>query len=321
MEKKNKIRLPELKERFNQFDFNGFDTMSDTIKVAKNYVADARSGNRIVFPTKWPRYNRQLMGGLQPGKMYVIGGRPGSGKSQFSNQMLFDVLDLAEDNGHKMLVFYWSFEMPGYQQLMRIASGDLKTSVYDLIQESTDKILLNQFNETLNKFQDYPIAFYNIPATLIQFKNKITQFCKNNEDVTVINVIDHTRLFKGGNKEEMQRIADVTKALMEVQAEYQTISVLLSQLNRNIESNDRANNQYQPLLSDIFGSDAVGQDAHVVTMLNRPFDMYNIEENYCGEVPKGLMACHIVKNREGELGMVPLNTHYPSFRLTERPRK
>lgn len=321
MEKKDQQQTPELKERFNQFDFSGFDTMGQTIEVAKKYVSDARSGNRIVFPTKWARYNRQLMGGMQPGKMYVVGGRPGSGKSQFSNQMLFDVLDLAKDSGKKMLVFYWSFEMPGYQQLMRIASGDLNTSVFDLIQESADTAILNSFNATLDKFKDYPIAFYNIPSTLVLFKSKITQFCLNNPDVTVINVIDHTRLFKGGNKEEMQRIADVTKALMEVQAQYQTISILLSQLNRSIESNDRANNQYQPLLSDIFGSDAVGQDAHVVTILNRPYDQYNIEEPYCGENTKRLMAAHIVKNREGQLGMVPLQTWYPSFKLTERKKE
>lgn len=318
MEKKyNRI---ELKELYNGFDFNGFQTMSETIDEAKHYVKASREGRRIVFPTKWNRYNRQLMGGLQPGKLYVIGGRPGSGKSQFSNQMLFDILDVSKVKGYKMIVFYWSFEMPGYQQLMRIASGDLNTSVYDFIQESEDTSKLEQFNKTIDKFKDYPIYFYNIPESLIKFKGIINQFCLNNKEYTLINVIDHTRLFKGGNKEEMQKIADLTKVLMECQAKYRTISILLSQLNRNIESNDRANTQYQPLLSDLFGSDAVGQDAHVVTILNRPYDMYGIQENYCSETPKGLMAAHIVKNREGELGMVPMQTHYPSFRITERPK-
>ncbi len=321
MENNKKIQHQELAELYNGFDFSGFKTMKETITEAKEYVANARSGKRVVFSTKWNRYNRQLMGGLQPGKLYVIGGRPGSGKSQFSNQLLFDVLDNAKTSNKKMVVFYWSFEMPGYQQLMRIASGDLNTSVYELIQESTDLSGLNAFNMTIEKFKDYPIFFYNIPETLVLFKGKINQFCDANKDVTLINVIDHTRLFKGGNKDEMQRIADITKNLMEVQAKYQTISILLSQLNRNIESNDRANTQYQPLLSDLFGSDAVGQDAHVVTILNRPLDMYGIESNYLGESPKALMAAHIVKNREGELGMVPLQTHYPSFKLTERSRK
>lgn len=297
------------------FDFDGFQNIEEAINEADQYVETARKGDRVVFSTKWKRLDRQLMGGLQPGKMYTIAGRPGSGKSQFSNQLLFNVLDEAERIGkHKLIVFYWSFEMPGYQQLLRIVSGDLNTSVYDLIQEGQN----SQYKHILNKFKKYPIFFCNIPQTLIYFKNKLNQFCSNNKDITVINVIDHTRLFEGGNKEEMQRISDVSKACMHAQSKFQAITILLSQLNRNIESNERANNQYQPMLSDVFGSDAVGQDSHVVMMINRPFDIYNIVENYCGEQPKGLMAVHIEKNREGELGMIPFQTHYPSFKLTER---
>lgn len=297
------------------FDFEGFQTIDEAINEADKYVETARKGDRIVFSTKWKRLDRQLMGGLQPGKMYTIAGRPGSGKSQFSNQLLFNVLDEAQRIGkQKLIVFYWSFEMPGYQQLLRIVSGDLNTSVYDLIQVGQE----SEYKHILNKFKKYPIYFCNIPQTLIYFKNKLNQFCLNNKNITVINLIDHTRLFQGGNKEEMQRISDVSKACMEAQSKYQSITILLSQLNRNIESNERANNQYQPMLSDVFGSDAVGQDSHVVMMINRPFDMYNIMENYCGEQPKGLMAVHIEKNREGELGMIPFQTHYPSFKLTER---
>lgn len=310
----------ETQKPFNGFDFKGFDSIEDTINEAKLFVKNARDGNRVVFPTKWPRLNRQIMGGLQPGKMYTIGGRPGTGKSQFSNQLLFDVLDLAKEKGKKLIVFYWSFEMAGYQHLLRIASGDLSLSVYDIIKESTDHKQLEEINSTLDKFKQYPIYFYNVPETLILVKNKITQFCANNPDITLINLLDHTRLVKGENKEENQRIADLTKMLMEQQSRYKTITVLLTQLNRNIESNERAANQYQPQLSDIFSSDAVGQDSHVVMMLNRPHDMYGIEESYCGENPRNLMAVHIEKNREGELGMIPLQTHYPSFKLTERKK-
>ncbi len=313
--------MEEIQKPYNGFNFEGFSSMEETIKETKEYVKNSREGNRIIFPTKWERLNRQLMGGLQPGKLYTIAGRPGSGKSQFSNQLLFDVLDLAQINKRKMAVFYFTFEMPGYQQLLRIASGDLGLSVYDIIKESNNDNEFVSFKSIIDKFQKYPIFFYNVPETLIFLKNKITQFCSLNKDVTLICVLDHSRLVKGDNKEEMQRIADLTKMMMEQQAKFNTIGILLSQLNRNIESNERANNQYQPILSDLFGSDAVGQDSHVVMILNRPYDMYGIEEYYCGEQPKGLMAVHIEKNREGELGMIPLQTHYPSFKLTERIKK
>ncbi len=312
--------MEETQELYNGFDFKGFSSMEETINETKLYVKNSREGKRIIFPTKWERLNTQLMGGLQPGKLYTIAARPGAGKSQFSNQLLFDVLDLAKSNNRKMAVFYWTFEMPGYQQLLRIASGDLKLSVYDIIKESKNDKDFIAVSEVLDKFKQYPIFFYEVPETIIFMKNKITQFCSANPDVTLICVLDHSRLVKGDNKEEMQRLADITKMMMEQQAKYKIIDILISQLNRNIESPERANNQYQPQLSDVFGSDAIAQDSHVVMMLNRPHDIYGIEEYYCGENPRGLMAVHIEKNREGELGMIPFQTHYPSFKLTERKK-
>lgn len=307
--------MEELQKRYNGFNFKGFESMEQTITTAKQYVKKAQSGERIVFSTQWPRLDKQLMGGLQPGKMYTISGRPGSGKSQFSNQLLFNVLDQAEKDNREVVVFYFSMEMPGYQQLLRIVSGDLNTSVFDLIKPQTYD---SRYEVILDKFKKYPVFFYNIPETMTFFKGKINQFCNSNPDKTLLVIADHTRLFKGDNKEERHRIADVTNTLMECQAKYNTISIILSQLNRNIESNERANTQYQPRLSDLFGDDTISQNSHVVIMLNRPLDLYGIQEPYCGESTKQLMAAHIEKNREGEIGMIPFNTHYPSFKLTER---
>ncbi len=71
----------------------------------------------VYIQTKWERLNTNLLGGLQPGKMYVVAGRPGVGKSAFSNQMIFDLLDNNKDK--QLTVLYWSFEMPGYQQILR----------------------------------------------------------------------------------------------------------------------------------------------------------------------------------------------------------
>ena len=92
-------------------------------------------GKRKVLPTKWNRLNRNLLGGLQPGKMYVIAGRPGVGKSAFSNQLIFDLLDNNPDK--KVVVLYWSFEMPGHQQILRAGSKDVKKQVLDLLSVET----------------------------------------------------------------------------------------------------------------------------------------------------------------------------------------
>ena len=53
-------------------------------------------------------------------------------------------------------------------------------------------------------------------------------------------------------------------------------------------------------------------------MLNRPYDLYDITEPYCDEDPVGLLACHIEKNRDGMLGMIPFNADLEHFSINER---
>lgn len=58
-----------------------------------------------------------------------------------------------------MAVFYWTFEMPGYQQLLRIASGDLGLSVYDIIKESKDDKEYIAACGVLDKFKNILFSF------------------------------------------------------------------------------------------------------------------------------------------------------------------
>ena len=68
----------------------------------------------------------------------------------------------------------------------------------------------------------------------------------------------------------------------------------------------------------MFGGDSIGQDAHVVMILNRPHDLYGITTNYCDENPVGLLACHVEKNRDGLLGLIPFEAEMSTFTINER---
>lgn len=59
--------------------------------------------------------------------------------------------------------------------------------------------------------------------------------------------------------------------------------------------------------------------ADIVLMLNRPYDVYGITGKYEGYDTRGLLACHVVKNRGGELGMVPFDADMKHFTIWERP--
>lgn len=307
----------------------GFQPIRTAVRQSIAVVDQARKGERPVLLTKWPMFNRQLLGGLQPGKMYVVAGRPGSGKSAFSNQLIFDVLDLAHLEKKKVVVFYWSFEMPGYQQILRSASKETGKNMAQLysVDGALSEHSFKDFMTSVHKFVKYPVYFQNRPTEVKQIEEACKRFSRSSPNTLIINLIDHSRLVPDSETtKELERLNNLSKACMRMQASIggntpKVIDILLSQLNRNIESEDRAKNQYQPLLTDLFGGDSIGQDAHVVAMIQRPHDLYGITSSYCGEDPKGLMAVHLEKNRDGMLGMVAFDFDGARFTINERKSK
>ena len=311
-------KLP--KELHDPFKDSGFKSINKAISASLHQVKDGMEGKRRVYPTKWARLNKNLLGGLQPGKMYVIAGRPGVGKSAFSNQLIFDLLDM--NRGKKLLILYWSFEMPGYQQILRAGSKGSGKEISDLlsVEQKLEQDAYEAFKIEVLKYANYPIYFNNIPRDMEFVKNANIDVTNKNPDHTIVNVFDHSRLILSEREQELQKLNDVSKGCMWLQAKMGTINILLSQLNRNIEQEHRAKAQYQPLLTDLFGGDSIGQDAHVVMMLQRPHDLYGITDLYCGEDPVRLLAVHIEKNRDGLLGMIPYEAEMSTFTINERKK-
>jgi|TARA_R110002020_G_scaffold227467_5_gene438081 replicative DNA helicase len=306
---------PELRDPFKE---GGFKSINKAISASLHQVTDGMKGKRTIYPTKWPRLNKNLLGGLQPGKMYVIAGRPGVGKSAFSNQLIFDLLD--NNQFKKLLVLYWSFEMPGYQQILRAGAKGSNKQVSELlsVEHKLENDAYEAFKKEVLKYSHYPIYFNNIPRDMEFVKKSNVDVTNKYPDHTIINVFDHSRLILSEKDQELQKLNEVSKGCMWLQAKMGCINILLSQLNRNIEQEHRAKAQYQPLLTDLFGGDSIGQDAHVVMMLQRPNDLYGITDKYCDEDPIGLLALHVEKNRDGLLGMIPYEAEMSTFTINER---
>ena len=311
-------KLP--KELQDPFKDSGFKSINKAISASLHQVKDGMEGKRRIYPTKWNRLNKNLLGGLQPGKMYVIAGRPGVGKSAFSNQLIFDLLD--NNRNKKLLVLYWSFEMPGYQQILRAGSKGSGKQISELlsVEQKLEQDAYEAFKKEVLKYAHYPIYFNSVPRNMEFIKNANVDVTNKKPDHTIINVFDHSRLILSDKEQELQKLNDVSKGCMWLQAKMGVINILISQLNRNIEQEHRAKAQYQPLLTDLFGGDSIGQDAHVVMMLQRPHDLYGITDLYCGADPIKLLAVHVEKNRDGLLGMIPYEAEMSTFTINERKK-
>jgi replicative DNA helicase len=120
-------------------------------------------------------------------------------------------------------------------------------------------------------------------------------------------MIDYLQLMDGNDTDnEATSIGKLTRALKVLARELHCPVVVLSQLNRGVES--RTNKR--PLMSDLRSSGAIEQDADLILMLYR-------EEYYDPETAeRGIAEIIIPKNRNGPTGSLKLlfEPEYTRFR-------
>ena len=110
-------------------------------------------------------------------------------------------------------------------------------------------------------------------------------------------VIDYLQLMGGGDPtNRVQEITAMTRNLKCLAREIQVPIILLSQLNRNLESR----NDKRPKMSDFRESGSIEQDADVAIMLYRD-EYYNPETT-----DRGIAEIIVAKHRNGGTGTIKL---------------
>lgn len=70
-----------------------------------NYINERRKGSISSLKTRWAKFNKQCMGGIEPNTIYTIAGISGSGKSSFINSLETDLFELNKDKEFIVLNF------------------------------------------------------------------------------------------------------------------------------------------------------------------------------------------------------------------------
>jgi len=272
------------------------------------YIDNRRKGIVKSLKTKWGKFNRQCMGGIEPNAIYTIAGISGSGKSSFANSLETDLFDL--NPREDFIVLSFSFEMLSSKQVGRKLSYKTKKTTSELYSggSTKDKIEDEDFNslikhsETIRK---YPIYYVDRPGTVDQIRNTILDFAKQSfaKGKWLIIFFDHTLLTRGKlGEKERETLADLQRLFMEVKKYNRNTIIELSQMNREIEDKERLNNSslHYPVRRDLFGGDSVFQASDYVIVLHRP-ELLGIRSYGQSNLPvKDLVYMHFLKVREGE---------------------
>ena len=276
--------------------------ISVVAQEAINYIRGRREHNIVSLKTRWSKFNKQCMGGIEPNTVYTIAGISGSGKSSFVNELTTDVIDL--NPNEDIIILSFSLEMVGFRQVGRTLSNKLRKTTSTLYSSETD-LDDNTFKEVIrvsNQLKEYPIYFVDNPGTPEDVRRIINEFyftyVKDTGKHFLI-VYDHTLLTKQVGS-VIETTAELERVFIQAKKFPLTSVVQIAQMNRNIESSERINNplSHYPMRSDLSSSDAMFQASDYVLVMHRP-EILNIQEYGPNHLPtQNKVYMHMLKNRD-----------------------
>lgn len=240
----------------------------------------------------------RVTSGWQPSDMIIVAGRPSMGKTAFVLSMM---RNMAVE--HRVPIAMFSLEMSADQLLNRLVMAETGMS--------SDKLKSTKLTETdwveihakTSVFEKAPIYIDDTAAiSLFELKSKCMQQ-KALHDIKMI-IIDYLQLMTGPKETTVreQEVSMISRGLKAIAKELDIPVVVLSQLNRQVET--RAGDK-RPQLSDLRESGAIEQDADIVMFVHRP-ERFGLLEDENGNSTKGLAEIVIAKHRNGAVCNVQL---------------
>lgn len=236
------------------------------------------------------------LSGFQPGRLYVLAGRPGSGKTAISIALAREV---ARSSG--LAVMRFDLEMPRREVADRALvehsfAGPTNFIDYGDFQEGrVSDSGYARLMQAADDLAELPIVIDDDPSVSIDdIRTRSIRAAHLHGDLGMI-VVDYLQLVRTDNSRisRQQQIGKITRGLKQLAKDLSCPVLALAQLSRKGE--DRADRK--PRVSDLRESGDIEQDADVVILLHpedQP-DPQNDPEHRRGQVLEAIVG----KNRAG----------------------
>jgi replicative DNA helicase len=273
------------------------DLIDRNSAVRPSYVADELLPymDEIDKPKHYPESPWQLLNdiitGFRPGALYIIGARPGVGKTIVGLQIAWELSKQGPVSFH-------SLEMGKTELYNRIISSQAEVPLSAIEKGHLQEWMWERILKVRTQIQEHRLAIHDKSGqNLLQIRASANSV-KGNGSLEAI-VVDYLGLIqdteKGRKRYEM--ITDISIGLKNLARDLNVPVIALAQLNRGPEQRKDS----EPDMADLRDSGGIEQDADVVILLHRK----SVDEDQF-EWQKSQMIMKVAKNRHGGLGEVAL---------------
>jgi replicative DNA helicase len=236
----------------------------------------------------------EIMNGLKPGELVVVGARPSMGKTAFSLCLAVNIA-LAQ----KKRLAYFSIEMPKETLVMRMLAASAGIALDRVM---TGRISDTEWPRLIRAASDIADCDILIDESNPLSPHEIKARCRRAKVAGGLDcvMVDYLQMMKVKDQriESREReVAEISSSLKALAKELQVPVIALAQLNRELgKRNDK-----RPSLTDLSGSGTIEMDADIAVFLHR-------EEYYDREDPnlQGLAELIVAKNRNGKTGIAKM---------------
>ena len=234
----------------------------------------------------------ELLSGLQPSTLNIIGARPAMGKSALGLGM---AVNIAKTSRKPVLVF--SLEMGHAELTQRVLGAEAEVDTQRMRTGRLNEQDWSRLGKAYARLEVPLLLDDNPRVTVMEIRAKARRVKARHGALGMI-LIDYLQLMSGGGSAENRQleVSDISRGLKVLARELEVPIVALSQLSRALEQ--RADKR--PMLADLRESGSLEQDADVVMFIYRD-EVYNRESS-----DKALAELSIAKHRAGPTGLVKL---------------
>jgi len=234
-------------------------------EVLPEVIEIAERGKSPALSTPWPDLDR-LIGGMAPGRLVVVGARPGVGKSIMGTNL---ALHMAQRHQHAVLIV--SAEMPQLEVTQRMVAANASINLTNLTAGTLDERQWNAMNTHYNAVNDLPVYIDDTGApSIATIRASAKEAQRERADLALI-VVDYLQLIstpeaaRGASRAE--RLGEVSRGLKVLARETNSCVVAMAQVNREGVKGGSA-----PTMADLRESGSIEADADHVVLLHRPDD-------------------------------------------------